>query len=72
MLLLTDEDGDVERVLPVSTGSDKHYSSNGMSGLAYTPRGRFRIYCEALRLEEIAARIALLSKLLQRRTGDSW
>lgn len=44
VLLLTDEEGDVERVLPVSTGSNKHYSSNGMSGLAYTPRGRFRIY----------------------------
>ena len=22
----------------------RHYSENGMSGLAYTPRGRFRIY----------------------------
>jgi hypothetical protein len=44
VLLLTDSDGVVKRVLPVSTGSDKHYSQNGMSGLAYTPRGRFRIY----------------------------
>ena len=46
VLLLTDADGVVKRVLPVSTGSDKHYSQNGMSGRAYTPRGRFRIYAK--------------------------
>jgi peptidoglycan hydrolase-like protein with peptidoglycan-binding domain len=46
VLLLTDGSGVVERVLPVSTGSDKHYSQNGMSGRAYTPRGRFRIYAK--------------------------
>jgi L,D-transpeptidase-like protein/putative peptidoglycan binding protein len=46
VLLLTNEDGTVKRVLPVSTGSNKHYSTNGMSGLAYTPRGRFRIYAK--------------------------
>lgn len=46
VLLLTDGDGMVRRVLPVSTGSDKHYSQNGMSGRAYTPRGRFRIYAK--------------------------
>jgi peptidoglycan hydrolase-like protein with peptidoglycan-binding domain len=46
VLLLTDGDGVVKRVLPVSTGSDKHYSQNGMSGRAYTPRGRFRIYAK--------------------------
>jgi peptidoglycan hydrolase-like protein with peptidoglycan-binding domain len=46
VLLLTDGSGVVERVLPVSTGSDKHYSQNGMSGQAYTPRGRFRIYAK--------------------------
>jgi peptidoglycan hydrolase-like protein with peptidoglycan-binding domain len=44
VLLLIDEQGVAIRVLPVSTGSNKHYSENGMSGLAYTPRGRFRIY----------------------------
>ena len=44
VLLLTDDEGVVTRVLPVSTGSNRHYSENGMSGLAYTPRGRFRIY----------------------------
>lgn len=44
VLLLTDDDGVVTRVLTVSTGSGKHYKENRMSGLAYTPRGRFRIY----------------------------
>src|SRR5260370_29236727 len=46
VLLLTDGEGAVKRVLPVSTGSDKHYSQNGMSGRAYTPVGRFRIYAK--------------------------
>lgn len=46
VLLLTDADGVVKRVLPVSTGSNKHYDEGGMSGLAYTPRGRFRIYAK--------------------------
>jgi len=46
VLLLTDSEGAVKKVLPVSTGSDKHYSQNGMSGRAYTPRGRFRIYAK--------------------------
>jgi L,D-transpeptidase catalytic domain/Putative peptidoglycan binding domain len=44
VLLLTDDEGVVTRVLPVSTGSGKHYEEKSMSGLAYTPRGRFRIY----------------------------
>jgi lipoprotein-anchoring transpeptidase ErfK/SrfK len=43
VLLLTDDDGVVERVLPVSSGSNKHYREKAMSGLAYTPKGRFRI-----------------------------
>jgi peptidoglycan hydrolase-like protein with peptidoglycan-binding domain len=46
LLFLTDGDGVVNKVLPVSTGSDKQYSQNGMSGRAYTPRGRFRIYAK--------------------------
>ena len=46
VLLVIDGDGVVMRVLPVSTGSNKHYSEKGMSGLAYTPRGRFRIYAK--------------------------
>lgn len=46
ILLLTDEDGAVKRILPVSTGSNKQYRAKGMSGLAYTPRGRFRIYAK--------------------------
>src|SRR5437867_8869587 len=44
VLLLTDDEGAVKKILPVSTGSNKHYHEKGMSGLAYTPRGRFRIY----------------------------
>ena len=44
VLLLTDSEGAVKTILPVSTGSGKHYKEKRMSGLAYTPRGRFRIY----------------------------
>ena len=43
VLLLTDEEGVVKRVLPISSGSNKQYKEKRMSGLAYTPRGRFRI-----------------------------
>lgn len=46
VLLMIDGEGVVRRVLPVSTGSEKHYHEKGMSGLAYTPRGRFRIYAK--------------------------
>jgi peptidoglycan hydrolase-like protein with peptidoglycan-binding domain len=44
VFLLTDDRGIVTRILPVSTGSGKRYREKRMSGLAYTPRGRFRIY----------------------------
>ncbi|HEX6043236.1 MAG TPA: L,D-transpeptidase [Pyrinomonadaceae bacterium] len=44
MLLVFDEDGAVRKILPVSTGSNRQYNEKGMRGLAYTPRGRFRIY----------------------------
>ena len=44
VLLLIDSEGAIARILPVSTGSGKHYKEKRMSGLAYTPRGRFRIY----------------------------
>lgn len=44
VLLLIDSEGVVKTILPVSTGSGKHYKEKRMSGLAYTPRGRFRIY----------------------------
>ena len=44
VLLLTDDDGAVKTILPVSTGSGRHYKEKRMSGLAYTPRGRFKIY----------------------------
>ena len=44
VLLLIDGDGAVKKILPVSTGSNKEYNEKGNRGLAYTPRGRFRIY----------------------------
>lgn len=43
VLLLIDDDGAIRKILPVSTGSNKQYREKGGSGLAYTPRGRFRI-----------------------------
>ena len=43
VLLLIDEDSEVKKILPVSSGSNKQYREKRMSGLAYTPRGRFRI-----------------------------
>jgi hypothetical protein len=43
VLLLTDDNGAVTKILPVSSGSNKQYREKTMSGLAYTPRGRFRI-----------------------------
>lgn len=46
VLLLTDTDGVVRKILPVSTGSNRQYKEKTMSGLAYTPRGRFRIYAK--------------------------
>ena len=46
VLLLTNDEGTIKRILPVSTGSNKQYHEKRMSGLAYTPRGRFRIYAK--------------------------
>ena len=43
VLLLVGDDGSLEKILPVSTGSNKPYREKGGSGLAYTPRGRFRV-----------------------------
>ncbi len=31
----------------ISSGSEKHYSTNGHSGIAHTPRGAFRVYRKA-------------------------
>ncbi len=47
VLLLVNNEGAVDRILPVSTGSGKHYNEKGMSGIAYTPRGRFRVFDKA-------------------------
>jgi len=46
ILILTDNDGNIKQFLPVSTGSNKRYKEKRASGLAYTPRGRFRIYAK--------------------------
>jgi hypothetical protein len=46
VLLLTNDEGLVSKVIPVSTGSNKQYNEKGMRGLAYTPRGRFKIYAK--------------------------
>jgi lipoprotein-anchoring transpeptidase ErfK/SrfK len=46
VLVLTDDDGAITRMLPVSTGSNRQYNEKGMRGLAYTPTGRFRIYAK--------------------------
>lgn len=46
VLLMTDNDGAITRILPVSTGSNKQYNEKGLRGLAYTPTGRFRIYAK--------------------------
>lgn len=43
VLLFIDDEGMVTRALPISSGSNKQYKEKGGSGLAYTPRGRFRI-----------------------------
>lgn len=43
VLLLIDDEGAIQKIIPVSTGSDKPYREKGGSGLAYTPRGRFRV-----------------------------
>jgi len=46
VLLLTDDNGAITKMLPVSTGSNKQYNEKGLRGLAYTPTGRFRIYAK--------------------------
>ena len=38
------DDGAIVRIVPVSTGSGRRYNEKGNQGLAYTPKGRFRIY----------------------------
>ena len=43
VLLLINHNGEV-RVLPVSSGSGKEFTSDGQTSVAYTPRGRFVVY----------------------------
>jgi peptidoglycan hydrolase-like protein with peptidoglycan-binding domain len=47
VLMIVNDEGAVTRILPVSTGSNKYYKEKGMSGIAYTPKGRFRVYAKA-------------------------
>ena len=44
VLALTDDEGAISKIVPVSTGSGRRYNEKGNRGLAYTPKGRFRIY----------------------------
>jgi lipoprotein-anchoring transpeptidase ErfK/SrfK len=44
ILFIVNEDNTVTDALPISSGSNKEFHEKGMSGTAYTPRGRFRIY----------------------------
>ncbi len=48
IIFFVDDEGKVSKMLPVSTGGGQHYNKNGMSGIAYTPRGRFRVYAKAM------------------------
>jgi peptidoglycan hydrolase-like protein with peptidoglycan-binding domain len=51
VLLLVNEEGGV-RVLPVSTGSGKPFTSDGQTSVAYTPRGRFVVYDKSFGWED--------------------
>lgn len=44
VLFIVDENGDVSRILPVSTGTERAYVEKGKRQIAHTPRGTFRIY----------------------------
>lgn len=43
VLFVTDDQGTVVYILPVSTGNEKPYVDKGKRQIAHTPRGRFRI-----------------------------
>ena len=43
VLMLVSEEGSV-KILPVSTGNDEKFISDGQESVAYTPRGRFVVY----------------------------
>jgi lipoprotein-anchoring transpeptidase ErfK/SrfK len=47
VLILVNDEGTVDKILPVSTGSGKKFNEKGIKGTAYTPRGRFRVYGKA-------------------------
>jgi lipoprotein-anchoring transpeptidase ErfK/SrfK len=47
IVLLVNDDGVIEKILPVSTGSGRKFNERGIRGTAYTPRGRFKVYGKA-------------------------
>jgi len=44
VLFIVDADGIVSKILPVSTGNGKEFTSEGWTRPAVTPTGRFRVY----------------------------
>jgi len=44
VLFVVDENGNVSRILPVSSGSERRYVEKGKRQIAHTPRGSFKIY----------------------------
>ena len=43
VLFLVGSSGDIEHILPISTGNERKYFDQGKWQIAHTPRGRFRI-----------------------------
>jgi hypothetical protein len=46
VLFLVDKDGTVSKILPVSTGNNNRFTSEGWTRRAHTPTGRFEIYAK--------------------------
>lgn len=44
VLFYVDETGQVEKILPVSTGNGRAYDENGEKGIAHTPSGTFQVF----------------------------
>ena len=44
VLFIVEENGEVSRILPVSSGTGRPYVEKGKRQVAYTPRGSFKIY----------------------------
>jgi len=52
VLFYVDAGGNIDRILAVSTGSDKKYVFEGKSDVAHTPRGEFKIYAQIDNIRE--------------------